>query len=61
LKLNPFDDYTLIESPFDQSRFKAYYRPSNTLVEIERVQVLRISQTFARIKCLIIALQKKYM
>ena len=42
-------------------RFTAFYRPSNTLVEITKHRVLRITQTFKRLKTIILALQFKYM
>ena len=53
LKVNPFDDYVVVDTTLKSTQsvsisdqvylFTAYYRPSNTLVEITRHRVLRIS------------------
>jgi hypothetical protein len=67
LKLNPFEDYTLVDTvvlpsifPEDPLfKFKAFYNPSNTMVLIERHRVLRVERTIERVKAFIRALQGK--
>lgn len=66
---DPLVDYTIVDTTMKVEgllmepvySFKAYYRGTSTLVDIERRRVLKVDSVYQRIKGLILALQKNFL